>query len=45
MFPYGIEDTFDDPKRQDVLLPGKVLVNGLRVLLQDLVHRSGNVVA
>ena len=32
MFPDSIEDTFDHPKRQDVLPVGKVLVDGLRVL-------------
>ena len=45
MFPDGIKDTFNDPKRQDVLPLGKVLVDGLRVLAQDLGHGSGNVVA
>ena len=44
MFPDSIKDTFDNQSRQDVL-PGKVLVDGLRVLAQDSGHGSGNVVA
>lgn len=45
MFPDGIEDAFNDPKRQDILPVGKVLINGQHVLVQDLGHGSGNVVA
>ena len=44
MFPDGVENAFNHPKCQDVW-PGEVLFDGLRMLIQNLGHDSGNVVA